>query len=1119
MLEDVVVADDRLNAAAPHATHVDYYPLTARGMPPPGQDFIDQALALGDPKPRVVGKGEEKRLESCGAVLDELYRDALYVQNFPMTVKVKGTTTPVQFIPGHLWTGAVTGPRRSRVMVVGKWPGPHEARAGRNLVGESGEILVEGLEEAGVPESEWGTWYITNLVKHPNPDPSSDKPSAAMIKNCMPLLENELRLVRPDYVLALGAEAWAALAGKEGGPVSRSQGRVILRQTRLDFGDGDPVFHAYRVLGCIHPAAVAHSADQLPHFRTCLKHFVETVTGKVAARPKEELHHEVIYNARRLHAVVDQIRQEEADPAIAIDNEWHGEYPIEPGAWLRTVQFSQKPGEAYCIALREEGGRSCFSGHIQEAVPALRKLLCEPYPSGKKPRIVGHNIRADLPWLSLGLDEPLGEAVKAACDAPPHLFRDDGSPEKPGWERTRDEGGFDTMLAAHSVRESDGSYALDVLGLQYAGVARYDQELEKWKAEYCRRMGIEAKNLGGYGMCPARVLHPYALWDADCTQRLFRALNEKWLEKDTFGNCSRVPFWISMRASLAFLEMEMTGLLIDLKRGDRLTDCYLKIREKLRQQLIDIFRWPDFNPQSHPQCRVALFGPEFSTKRDKKTGQFIDIRPRDDTLSLGLRPIKTSGKPSREWDMVVRRQQTHLFSPSTDKEVLGGLITRLAPKIKGGEAPFGYHHVLTLRNFRFAGQVVKSVLRAPVTDQAQKPLVDEEENYEYEEGLLSCVQADGRVRTHLFQTKETGRASSARPPLQNISKRREKAYKDILGKDYLYPLRTMIEATPGWALVEADYRGAELYMMAIQSGSRKMIEHCQRANLPDGHPDQYDIHSSIAVKAFGLTVPDLIDKDSGIPVAELLKCKVGDPLPPSKKALSLILMPHIRDVTKTIVFGIPYGRGDRAVVRAVEEEGTQISVDDAGRIREAVLVEYAELGPYFEACQARVTHPGWIRNCYGRYRRFQRMRFGDDGGGAQREAGNFPIQSGVADAVSRAADHLYNYPTRRDEQGQLKYRMVLQIHDAILFEVRIPYLDWFIGDEDHGVRGVVGDCMTRKVPVYMCDLDGRRVPGIETFHMGTEVAVYRRWGEKWTREEGLEAGVPEHYLPKPKKAA
>jgi uracil-DNA glycosylase family 4 len=1093
---------------------MEFYPLTSPGMPVPGEDFITQAVNLGDPKPKVEGVREEKRLVSCGPILTDFYRKALYMPDFTLPVKVKGRMEVASFIPGHLWCGKAGGPRRARVMVVGKWPAQEEMRVLRNFVGASGQILVDNLDYFGLKYEDYGGWYITNLVKHPVLDRASDKAAASHIKNCMVLLEQELRIVRPDYVLCLGPEPYNAVVGKSDGTITQVQGRIFDKQVRLNMDiEEAPVWHSFKVMAIIHPAAVSHSAERLPDFRTGLKGFLELVRGQVAARPKEKLDHRVIWNAQHLGTVVDEILAEDPDPAVAVDCEWHGDYPgeplkHEPGlAWLRTIQFSHKPGSAFCVPLREAGGMPAFRPNIQEAVPHLQRLF-----KGKngKARVIGHNIRADLPWIKLGLDEKFGDFMIRQSDAPP----DGEIPPGPnpnydavqwGWQRTKREGGFDTMLAAHSVRETDGSYGLDILALQYCGVERYDHDLEKWKQVHCRSRKIgtrtmKVSELEGYGYVPDEILHPYALWDVDATQRLFHKFNNELLDNDPYGNNCRMPFWISMRASLAFLEMEMTGVLIDRERGQKLTEVYTWVRDKLRKELEQLFVWPGFNPQSAQQCKVALFGPQYSGKIDKGSGQVLDIRPIG-ARSLGLPPIKTSGKPSKSWELIRRKKQEHLFSPCTDKEVLGGLITRYSGNTKENKPALPeLEHLITLRNFRFAGQVVKSVLRQPTTNDHGVVDLDENENQIFEEGLLSFIYVDGRVHTHLFQTKETGRASSARPPLQNISKRREKAYKTILKDKYLYPLRTMIRATDGWVLVEADYRGAELYMMAIQSGDEQMIEHCRRANLPDNDPNQYDIHSNICVKAFGLT------------------CH------PSKKGLSKAVrngieedLSYLRDVTKTIVFGIPYGRGDAAVVRAVEEEGAQISMEDAAAIRAAVLDTYPRLGPYLEACQARVSEPGWMRNCFGRLRRFQKSRYGNDDGGAEREAGNFPIQSGVADAVSRALDHLYNHPERFDEKGEAKYRMVLQIHDAILFEVRIPYIEWFCGTEHK--PGIISQCMTDKVTVWPCDLDGNVLPDPTPYHMGTEVSLCLHWGEKIKREKGLELGIPEIYLPAPEKKA
>src|SRR5262249_4114045 len=116
-----------------------------------------------------------------------------------------------------------------------------------------------------------------------------------------------------------------------------------------------------------------------------------------------------------------------------------------------------------------------------------------------------------------------------------------------------------------------------------------------------------------------------------------------------------------------------------------------------------------------------------------------------------------------------------------------------------------------------------------------------EEFNTYERGLPYFLQDNGRVHTHLYQTKETGRASSSRPPLQNLSSKREADYEPIVkgaGQEYQWPLRSIVSfATDPWGHpvvgCEHDLAGAELFMMAVQSVDQKMIDHCQRNVLPE----------------------------------------------------------------------------------------------------------------------------------------------------------------------------------------------------------------------------------------------------------------------------------------------
>jgi len=1114
---------------------LEFYPLTSPGMPLPGPDFIRAAVSLGDAEPVYYGKRQcDKVLQDHGIWLAQLYKAALYNGDFLINVEVKGRHLPAKFIPGHIWGGGTYGPRQQcDVLLLGKWPGMEELQYGRNMVGPSGSVLMQALDECHIPREVYMSWYITNLIKHPQLDPSTSKAPVSQVKNCLPLLEQELRILRPKYILVMGADAVEHFFPEKIN-LTTVQGRVLSRPIFLDNG----VIHEPKVMCAIHPAAVAHTPDRYNEFKNAIYRFTELVAGRASTEVMDDVDHRLVYTERDLAKIVDDTLAEPDNASIAIDGEWHGDYPTEPGAWLRSIQFSHKPGFACAVVLRHRGGRVAFMPGIEAAVRQLKRLLVST--PGRPVRIIGHNLRADLPWLELGLDAELGKALKLQFDAPADPDRMDleklGGPAM--CEATRTEGGFDTMLAGHSINET-GDFKLEVMGLNYCNIQRYDTPLLQWKQRYCHEHDIKENQLEGYGECPdeimlgtpwdypgppvygIRVKDSYACWDADTTQRLFRKLNDELLDLDVYGQSGRRSFWISQIASKGFLEMEMVGVKVNQRRAEQLSYDFGVAQERQISEIRKLLNWGKFNPASNQQCVVALFGPAYSSKIDKETGDRIDIRP-EGAISLNLPPVKTAGKPSQNWDKVVQKRQQDLFNPSTDKEVLGILCLRLFNEP-------GYEEVKLLRNIRFCSQVLK--LLKPLRDKdgvivttktqhlsedsdivMKRSIVvdggdadeDDEGDWIFAQGIMSFVHADARVRTHFFQTKETGRASSARPPVQNLSKRREKDYKKILGDGYRYPIRSIIEATPGWVLVEADYRGAELLMMAIQSGDKVMIEHCLLANLPDGDPRQYDIHSSMAVGAFNLTVPDAKEKKTGEWIPDLLRLKVGDPLPKTKYAIEITENDNLRTAAKTLMFGIPYGRGDEAVIRAVEEEGVRIDLQQARQLRDTIFYTYPLLDPYFEGCRARVRVPGYMVDCLGGRRRFPKVIDAKDGGAMEREAGNFPIQSGVARAISIAMHHLYNWPGREDF-----FRMCLQIHDALLFEVQPHRLAEFYE--------VVRECMTNRIDIWQCNFDGKRV-GDQSYHMETDIQIMLNWGVKLDREKGLAAGIPDEFLPK-KKAA
>jgi uracil-DNA glycosylase family protein len=147
------------------------------------------------------------------------------------------------------------GPSKARVMFVGEQPGDQEDRQGAPFVGPAGAMLDKALEGAGIPRSDV---YVTNAVKHFKWEPRGKrrihkKPRISEIKACRPWLEAELRAVKPQILVCLGATAAQSVMGPQF-KLMQTRGKVISPPP----GPGLPV---ERVVATIHPSAVLRAPD------------------------------------------------------------------------------------------------------------------------------------------------------------------------------------------------------------------------------------------------------------------------------------------------------------------------------------------------------------------------------------------------------------------------------------------------------------------------------------------------------------------------------------------------------------------------------------------------------------------------------------------------------------------------------------------------------------------------------------------------------------------------------------------------------------------------------------------------------------------------------------------
>jgi uracil-DNA glycosylase len=130
-------------------------------------------------------------------------------------------------VPGATRAVLGEGPVGAAIAFVGEQPGDQEDRQGRPFVGPAGQLLERAMSDAGIDR---GRAYVTNAIKHFKFEHRGkrrihQKPTAGEVKHYRWWLDQELKLVHPKLVVALGATAALALAGRPL-PIARYRGRA-----------------------------------------------------------------------------------------------------------------------------------------------------------------------------------------------------------------------------------------------------------------------------------------------------------------------------------------------------------------------------------------------------------------------------------------------------------------------------------------------------------------------------------------------------------------------------------------------------------------------------------------------------------------------------------------------------------------------------------------------------------------------------------------------------------------------------------------------------------------------------------------------------------------------------
>ena len=249
----------------------------------------------------------------------------------------------------------------------------------------------------------------------------------------------------------------------------------------------------------------------------------------------------------------------------------------------------------------------------------------------------------------------------------------------------------------------------------------------------------------------------------------------------------------------------------------------------------------------------------------------------------------------------------------------------------------------------------------------------------YVDALPSEIEPkDNRVHTTFSQTTAaTGRLSSLNPNLQNIPIRTARGQQ----------IRGAFVAEEGKKIISADYSQIELRLIAELSGEDNMIKAFQNGE---------DIHASTASKLFKIPL-DQVDKTQ-------------------------------RSQAKTVNFGIIYGQGAFALA-----EQTGLSRTEAKQMIDSYYENYPKLKIFMTEQVEKARKNGFVETILGRKRHLKDINSNNFvvRGHAERNAVNAPIQGSAADIIKVAMIDI----DRALSEGGFKTKMLLQVHDELLFEV------------------------------------------------------------------------------------
>jgi uracil-DNA glycosylase family 4 len=604
------------------------------------------------------------------------------------------------------------------------------------------------------------------------------KPTNAQINDCAAALDYEIEVVKPQLIITLGAEPFKRIK-KENAKITDYMGNII----DCPYGKLLPNFSPGMI--------VIQDPKKRPAFREVFELAKRFLDGTLTYTPFEH----IFVDDPAVNREIIQYYIDNNMLTVGYDAEWFGQKMTDDEV-MYTFQYSCEPHKAVILDISKDG-----ITENQELLETMRPLLEHP-----KAERMGWNIRADDKRLILRGIKPLEETLA-----------------------------FDGMKACAFI-DSRWPKGLET-GIRYFTNYRpYYKEI----TDLLKQHSLKPHELAKLKLIDPNTFYEYCAGDAVAHRTACLGMRERILKLPK----KQKDYWFNTYLPLSnyFIDLEMTGISIDLDVMEDITEKYVSKYEELKESLLSQTKpyMDEFNPNSTPNKKTLLF----------------------EKLNLTPAFYTKSGKSpkSRAWYEKQKSATQKQYSPSTNNKSLATIAFDLESELQadGDNEELKKKHKLvkTMLDLGRVGVFANKFLCKDDTrfatvekDEAEDAEWDNQE--EAAEAMLTTVFEgkktsywaaicqDGRIHPDFFECLNNFRSSS-RPNVQNpaskvlshiptifvpnyksLSKEEKKeADKNLIPRNVRHIFYT---GSKDWYWSEVDVAGADLAIAAFCSGDKEYI--------------------------------------------------------------------------------------------------------------------------------------------------------------------------------------------------------------------------------------------------------------------------------------------------------